>query len=1114
MHKKLNVRLILWTFAVLLLAGAGVHVVHQFQVRDNANLLLQQAGRAADKGAYAQAITYFSHYLAYEPDDLKALAQYAEVLDRLPPTTAVSRQRIAVLEQAVRLDPGRHDLRERLAVLLVRLGRHADAARHLEALAAALPARADVEHQLGWCQEALKEFARAEASLRRAIRKSPTQLESYVLLAELLRSRLQRPDEAAEVMDEMVTANPKSPRALLARAHYHRAAGEKAQADADTAGAARLAPNDADVLLATAELARAGDDTAQARATLTRGLKLHPRDRRFYHTLAALDVQAGRRADAMATLRRGLAALPHDGALVPGLAELLIDEGKLDEARPLIARLRKDGGPAGVADYLDARVLTQSGRWAEACELLERLRGRSVAAGWSVQVEMALGQGYGRLGETEESLAAYRRAVQLDGSVALARVGLGAALLEAGKVEEALAELQQVADAAAPPAEVWPLLARVLLVHNLLLPESERAWAALDRALERAGQDTPDAPQILTLRAEALAARGRPEQALASLAGAEAARPKEILVRAALADLACRQGKLDVARAALERARRELGDSLELRLARLRLALALDPVEARTALKEVGEEAPASLSQAERLRFKRQLAVALLRAGDRAGAERLWRQLSAERPRDLQVRAHLLDLALHETRDDAAKTILADIRRIEGPGGALWRAGEAARRLALARRGDRSGLAEARKLLAEAKERRPDWAWPALLEAAIDELAGRWDSAATNYRRALELGERDPAVLARAARLLYQHRLFAAADQAVRVLEQQGPLPRDLVRLAAEITLAHEGGRPRTLALARKAAPRDSRDYRDHLWLARIEAAAGQPHDVAKTLRHAARIAGGIPDVWVALVRHLARTGQRKQAEEALGEAARRLPPARADLGLARCEEALGRVGRAEALYRKAVAARPRDFIALDSLADFYRRADELARAAPHLRTLIDPRTPAPEAYVVRARRALAIDLAAAAADSAALEEALALLERNARVRGRSRADEVARAFVLATRPERRAEALRLLEAIPDRQRLSAGEQFLLARAYEALGDDAQANDILLGVLALDGEEPQFLAHRTRALIRQGALDEAGRTLSQLERLEPQSPRSRSLREALRKATAAAGSDA
>jgi tetratricopeptide (TPR) repeat protein len=1106
----LNVRLVLWTLAGLLVTGVGLHLLHGLQVRGSATWLREQAGRAWDKGDYAQAITYFSHYLAYEPEDADALARYAQVLARLPATAKLTRKTVEVLEQALRVDPARHELRGRLVAPLIRLERYGDAARHLEALAAAFPARGDVEHELGWCQEALKEYALAEASLRRAVRKAPAQLVSYVLLAELLADRLQRPEDAAEVLDEMVTANPKSPRALLARARYHRARGEDEKADADTRGAAALAPGDADVLLATAALAQSRGDVKQARGDLTRGLKLHPSDGRFYRALAALEIQAGRRADAVAALRQGHVAQPGDAALVPVLADLLIDEGNLGDARGLTARLRKDGRSAGVADYLDARVLMHGGRWAEACELLERVRARSAAPGWAVQVELALGQCYERLGETDESLAAYRRAVGLDGSVALARVGLGAALLGAGNVEEALPELRRAAETAAPPVEVWPLLARALLLQTLRLPEGERDWSGLEAALERTEKGTPDSPQVAILRAEAVAARGQPDQALALLAKAQAARPKEIMVRAAVADLARRHGKLEAAREALDRARRELGDSLELRLARLRFTSALGGPQARAGLKALAEESLEGLDRADQIRFRRHLAEALARAGDTAGAERQWRRLAAERPRDLYSRVQLLDLALRDGRDDAARETLADLRRIEGPDGATWRAGEAARRLALARRGERSGLGEARQLLAEAKERRKEWSRLPLLEAAADELEGKADSAAANYLRALELGERDPAVVAQAARLLYQRRRFAAAGQAVRLLEEQGPLPRDLARLAAEIALAHEGGGIRTLILARQAAPADSRDYRDHLWLAQIQSAAGKPWEAEETLRHAARVAGGIPDVWVALVRHLARTDRRKQAEQALEEAARRLPADRGALGLARCEEALGRADRAEAHYRKAVADRPKDFHPRHALADFYRRADQPAKAEPHLRALLDPKARVPEEYIARARRELAVDLAGAGTGTRGLDEALTLLDRNGQLRGRTRADDVARAFVLATWPERREEALRLLESLPERQGLSAREQFLLARAYEALGDDAQASDLLLGVLAVNGEDAQVLAHRARGLIRQGALEEAGRTLMQLERLEPESPRTRSLQEALRKAAAGA----
>jgi tetratricopeptide (TPR) repeat protein len=1103
MHKKLNVRLFLWTLVILTLLGVGAHFLHQSQVHANAGALRQEADLAVGKGDYARAAMFFNHYLAYEPEDADALVRYAAALEKLPPTPATRRQTVRVLEQALRLTPARHELRFRLVGLLIRQGQFAAAARHLESLTAIYPDRGDLEHKLGWCQEACKEYGLADASLRRAIRKAPAQLENYVLLAELLRSRLQRPEDATEVLDAMVTANPASPGALLARARYYRARGESERADEDTRAAAKLAPKDAEVLLATAEMLFGKGQAKEARDGLERGIELHPADGRLYLALAAVEVQAGRRAAAVAALRRGRKAVPTDREMAPLLADLLIDEGQIDEARALTEAVRKESGPAGVADYLDARLVMRAGRWAEACGRLEKVRGRHGLTAWLVQVELSLGQCYERLGETDQALAAYRRAVEQDGSVPLARLGLGAALLTTGNVEGALPELRRLA-AGSAPAEVWPLLGRALLLHNLRLPENERDWADLRKVVERATKESPDSPEIPLLRAEALAARGRPVEGLLLLLKAQAERPKEIHLRVGLADLARRQGQTKLARETLERARHELGDSLELRLARLRDAAALPAPAARAALESLSREVPDALGHADRLRFERQLAEALGRAGDLGGAERLWRKLAAERPADLNVRLMLLDVALRAGREEASGKALAELRRVEGEDGVLWRAGAAARRLALAKRADRSALPEIRRLLAEAKERREDWARLSLLEAATDEFEGRLEEAAAHYARALELGEREPNAVARAARLLAQRGRLAEADQALRLLEEQGPLPRDLARLAADLALTHGGGAGRALALAEQAVSPDARDHRDSLWLARVQTTAGQSAAAEKTLRHAAKVAGRIPEVWVALVRHLRRTGQAQRAAEALQEAARRLPADRAALGLARCEEALGRPDRAAELYRKAAADRPGDFVALHALADFYRRNDEPAKAEPYLRKLIDRATRAPEEYVVRARRELAVDLAAAGAGARPVDEPLALLDRNAR--GRTAADDVARAFVLAMRPERRDEALRLLEEIPDRQALTPSEQFVLVRAYEAAGETRPAREALLHLHAQEGDNPQVLAYHVRVLLREGELAQAIQALDQLARVEPNSPRTQALRAALRKA--------
>jgi hypothetical protein len=85
MRKRLNVRLLLWTVAVLLGLCAGVHFLHEAQAQDNAGSLLRQADSAAARKDHARAVVYFSHYLAYAPDDVGALDRYARSLEQLPP---------------------------------------------------------------------------------------------------------------------------------------------------------------------------------------------------------------------------------------------------------------------------------------------------------------------------------------------------------------------------------------------------------------------------------------------------------------------------------------------------------------------------------------------------------------------------------------------------------------------------------------------------------------------------------------------------------------------------------------------------------------------------------------------------------------------------------------------------------------------------------------------------------------------------------------------------------------------------------------------------------------------------------------------------------------------
>jgi tetratricopeptide (TPR) repeat protein len=115
-----------------------------------------------------------------------------------------------VLEQILRQQPDNLEVRRKAVQVAIDVAQFGDAIRHLEYL---LPLSADkglLEHQLGWCQEAMGQYESSANSFRRAIAASPKLHESYILLAELLSSRLNEPDEAPKVMNAMIPADPLS----------------------------------------------------------------------------------------------------------------------------------------------------------------------------------------------------------------------------------------------------------------------------------------------------------------------------------------------------------------------------------------------------------------------------------------------------------------------------------------------------------------------------------------------------------------------------------------------------------------------------------------------------------------------------------------------------------------------------------------------------------------------------------------------------------------------------------------------------------------------------------------------------------------------------------------
>ena len=131
----------------------------------------------------------------------------------------------------------------------------------------------------------------------------------------------------------------------------------------------------------------------------------------------------------------------------------------------------------------------------------------------------------------------------------------------------------------------------------------------------------------------------------------------------------------------LDRAEKQLGDVLELRLARCRIWAAEGGETARQSLTALAQNLE-RFAPEDGARLLRELADTWARLGEPARAEPLWRQLVQKQPGDLRHRLALLESCLSskgqgEEGMARARSELAELRKLEGEEGKLSRFGSA-----------------------------------------------------------------------------------------------------------------------------------------------------------------------------------------------------------------------------------------------------------------------------------------------------------------------------------------------------------------------------------------------------------------------------------------------------
>jgi tetratricopeptide (TPR) repeat protein len=1083
MSRVLKPKAFLTLAAAALSLGLSVHLLHGFQVRRTAEALRNEAARAESDGRPAEALECLYAYLALQPKDSEVGARLGLLLARQARSRRERQEACLVLEQVLRADGDRPDVRREAARLQVELEHFADARNHLAILLEANPGDAELELLAGYCDEALEAYEQAAARYARVLEHPPGPVDAYGRQARLLRDRLGLPEQADAVIRALIEAHPRSADARLAAARYYSESGRWPEAEPHLDFALSAAAPSAAVHAWAAEVALAQGRADRARAWLRQGLEADPDDSGLRLTLARLELQHGSAGESLEVIRPLLGSPPLSADDQARLAGLLIDLDRPDEAAPVLHALRPVGEP-GIVAFLEAHLLARQGQWDRACAALAAAVPSLQSAGWLERAHLLLAECHAHLGNDQAQLAAYDRALSLDPASVPAHVGRGRLLARLGRTDEAIRNFRL---AAVQQPECGVALVRLLVVRNLALPAPQRDWAEAEALWDRLPSPCRRSAEAIVARAELLAGQGRGDDARTLLMDERERQPRQVTLWLALAELADGQGQAAAAAAVLDEAEIVFPRHADLALARIRRAARLEPAAACRAL--AAEEAAWERADArDHGPVFSALGDGYSRAGDLAAAARLWRRAAEWQPHDLAVREALFAVAVRDGDDAEMGRLLDEIVRVEGDQGAFAAYARGARLLCRARRGEARALDDAQACAAAAAARRPGWVPAVLLQAQIQELQGRADEALAGYLSAVQLGERQAPVVRRAVEMLYERRRFEEAQALLRKLPEPSLAASGLGRHAVALALltSPDAGldRDRLLRLARETVPETSADYRDWLWLGQIAAVAGQPARAEAHFRRAAEVDAASPEPWVALAYLVAR-GDPSRAPAVLEEIRAKLPSAQAAVALAPGYELLGQVPKAQEQYELVLAAEGGRPDVLRSVAAFYARSGQPAKAEACLRRLLD--LPAAGPLAAETRRLLAVVLAGTGRYDRC-REALALLEQN---RPAGAEDEAAKGVVLATQPARRGEAVALLEKAHQAHPLGGSETLLLVRLYEAAGDRHKALEHLVRLVETDESNPDYLARHVQFLLKHGYLRGVPEWLTRLEAAAP-----------------------
>ncbi len=828
MHRSLHWKRLLVLVLALVVLGGGLFALNGVQARRQASVVKNVAEKAereinGDPERRAIVIEQWKIYQKFEPNDEEAGLKYAQLLldqSKADPSPKNVVEAVAGIEAFLRKFPNHHDERRELINLFIKMGKVPNAREHLDVLFNSPKGdfKSDIEllELASVCEQVKGEIPSAIKYLEDAIQTDKAPIRVYQKVLNLINGNKADGLRESKIANYVRTLkendrfrNDLEARIAVARFELFRREFQNAKSDIDYARSIPGGENNAEVLLAAAEWEISGihknadmkPKLAAARTLLERALAADPKNVQVGLFLAEILDRLGDHTQALNTLRETSKAFGPINDQYWYLIDYLIDLRDKELSTSLVERAAAGGKNDSLLTYFRGRLAWLNNNWQEAKKQLEDSAPDLLPLpNHHKRAMVTLGMIYGILQNPDQQLICFRNALRDDPTYILAMRGEAEALNKLGRLEEAITRYQALVTAF-QLVELRPTLARLRFLEAIRKPPEKRNWGRFDSE-DTFGPHGERTSELQIISAQGLAARGERGRAIEILKDVLKNDKENHSSSAAWVALARIQeaGKPEAALVVLDEAKKLIGDTVDLRLARADVLLYRAKPPTVGELNALGVPVE-KFSKVDLYRLYFGLGQASLNALSRINdadekksmqdaAIRFLRLAGEADPSDLYCRSILIDVALATERKDIIEASIEEIAKLEGPNGPISTLSRVCTRIPEIKKIQNAEeqtalIRELREQTRKVQLQRQGWGRVYVALGRLDELEGMNDQAVEHFRQAINEGDRDEAVIRKTVALYLERKQDSQAAELLNDLSTNIVLPEELERFRA-----------------------------------------------------------------------------------------------------------------------------------------------------------------------------------------------------------------------------------------------------------------------------------------------------------------------------------------